>query len=278
MRSLLNFFVRFSNIIIFILLEIVAVFMLARSDGYHNIMLSNKMIAIEGSIEKKISSTSDYFKLRTLNASLAAENLELRNRLEQVFRDDEQYFTPVNDTLHSQQYIYTRARVIKQSTNKQKNIITLNKGEKDGIEEGMAVAGPNGIVGTVVGTSRNFSIAMSVLNLDFRLSARFKKNGYYGSLSWNGLSYDLVSLNEIPHHVQIEIGDTIETSAYSSIFPTGLMVGLVSEFDTGGGDFFNIDVNLATDFHNTDYVYIIGNLMKKEQIDLQNQIEQTNQD
>lgn len=273
MRSLLNFLVRFSNIIVFLLLEVIALYMLSNNDGYHNIMLSNKLIAVEGSIEKKISSISEYLRLRTINSSLAAENLDLRNRLEKVFRDDEQYFTPVNDTIHRQQYIYTRTRVIKQSTNKQKNYITLDKGARDGVEVGMAVSGPNGIVGTIVGISNNFSIAMSVLNLDFRLSARFRKNGYFGSLSWDGLEHDIVSLNEIPHHVQIEVGDTIETSGYSSIFPTGILVGLVSDFDTGAGDFYSVNVKLVTDFHKTDFVYIIGNLLKSEQVDLQDEFD-----
>lgn len=276
MRSLLNFLVRYSNIIIFLFLEVIALYMLSNNDGYHNIMLSNKLIAVEGSIEKKISSASEYFRLRTLNSTLAAENLELRNRLERVFRDDEQYFTSINDTLHKQQYIYSRARVIKQTTNKQKNYLTLNKGARDGVMEGMAVAGPDGIVGTIVGTSNNFSIAMSVLNLDFRLSVRLQKNGFFGSLSWEGVEDDIVSMNEIPHHVNIEVGDTVETSAYSLIFPAGLLVGRVSDFDPGGGDFYNIDVELATDLHNTDHVYIIGNLMKNEQEELQSEFDKIN--
>lgn len=276
MRSLLNFIVRFSNIIVFLFLEAVAFYMLSNNDGYHNIMLSNKLIAVEGSIEKRVSSISEYLELRTLNSELAAENLELRNRLERVFRDDEQYFIPVNDTINRQQYVYTRTRVIKQSTNKQKNYITLDKGVRDGVEVGMAVVGPDGIIGTIVGTSKSFSIAMSVLNLDFRLSARFRKNGYFGSLNWEGLENDIVSLKEIPHHIQIEIGDTIETSGYSSVFPAGILVGLVSDFDTGAGDFYSIDVKLATDFHKTDFVYIIGNLLKSEQVELQDEFDLIN--
>ena len=276
MRSLINFLARFSNIIVFVVLETIAIYMLTSRDGYHNIMLSNKLIAIEGSIEKNISAASEYFRLRKLNSELAAENLELRNRLERVFRDDEQYFTPVNDTVHKQQYVYTRARVIKQSTNRQKNYLTLNKGERDGIIEGMAVSGPDGIAGTIVGTSDNFSIAMSVLNLDFRLSARFRKNAYYGSLSWNGLEYDKISLNEIPHHVEIEVGDTIETSGYSLTFPAGLMVGYVSDFDKGAGDFYKIELKTASDFQKLDYVYIIGNLMKDEQEELQDEFDLLN--
>lgn len=276
MRSLLNFLIRYSNIIVFLLLEVVALYMLSTNDGYHNIMLSNKLIAFEGSVEKKISSVTEYLGLRSINAELAAENLELRNRLENVFRDDEQYFTSVNDTIHRQQYIYTRSRVINQSVNKQKNYITLDKGKRDGIEVGMAVVGPYGIVGTVVGISNRFSIAMSVLNLDFRLSARFRKNGYFGSLRWEGLEDDIVSLNEIPHHVQITKGDTIETSGYSSVFPAGILVGNVKDFDEGAGDFYSIDVELATDFHKIDFVYIVGNLFKDEQVELQNSLDITN--
>lgn len=276
MRSLLNFFIRYSNIIVFLLLEVVALFMLSNNDGYHNIMISNYLIAAEGSIEKQVTSVSEYLRLRSINSELAAENLELRNRLERVFRDDEQYFTPVNDTVHKQQYIYTRSRVIKQSVNRQKNYITLDKGIRDGIEVGMAVVGPDGIVGTVVGISNRFSIVMSVLNLDFRLSARFRKNGYFGSLGWEGLEDDIVSLNEIPHHVQIARGDTIETSGYSSVFPAGILVGHVRDFDEGAGDFYSIDVKLATDFRKIDFVYIIGNLFKNEQVKLQNSFDITN--
>lgn len=269
MRSLLNFLSRYSNIIIFILLQVVAIYMLATSNGYHNIKLSNKLKSAEAVVEKKISGATEYFQLRGINQTLQQENLQLKNRMENVFRDDEQYFTSVKDTLHQQQYVYTRAKAVNQSVNKQKNFITLNKGSNHGIEEGMAVIGPNGIIGTIVGASRNFSIAMSVLNLDFRLSAQFRKNKYYGSLNWDGSNFRTVSLNEIPHHVNIEIGDTIETSGFSYVFPEGQMVGLVSGYDDEGGDFYRIDVDLATDFHNISYVYIVGNLKKKEQFELE---------
>ncbi|MDX2415092.1 MAG: rod shape-determining protein MreC [Bacteroidales bacterium] len=273
MRSLLNFLDRYSNIIIFIFLEVLAIYMLATSNGYHNIKLSNKLKAAEAVVEKRISGATEYFDLRSINQILEQENLQLRNRLENVFRDDEQYFTSIRDTLHKQQYTYTRAKAINQSVNKQNNFLTLNKGINHGVEEGMAVVGPKGIIGTVIGTSKNYSIVMSVLNLDFRLSAQFRKNKYFGSLSWDGVNNKEVSLNEIPHHVDIQIGDTIETSSFSSVFPAGQMIGIVADKDDEGGDFFKIDVKLATDFYNISYVYIVGNLRKNEQLELENIIE-----
>ena len=48
----------------------------------------------------------------------------------------------------------------------------------------MAVTSGEGVAGVIVGCSENFSVAMSLLNLNFKLSARIKSNGYFGSLSW----------------------------------------------------------------------------------------------
>ena len=86
----------------------------------------------------------------------------------------------------------------------------------------MAVTSVDGVAGVIVGCSENFSVAMSLLNLDFKLSARIKSNGYFGSLSWDGRDYRHAVLSEIPQHVTVSVGDTIETTGYSAIFPEGL--------------------------------------------------------
>jgi rod shape-determining protein MreC len=112
---------------------------------------------------------------------------------------------------------------------------------------------------------------MSVLNLDFRLSARLKSNGYFGSLSWDGKDYRTAILSEIPQHVTFGIGDTIETTSYSAIFPEGIVIGTVSGFEKSGGDFYTIRVSLATEFRKLRFITVIGNLMREEQLELENQ-------
>ena len=87
-----------------------------------------------------------------------------------------------------------------------------------------------------------------MLNRDFKLSARIKSNGYYGSLSWDGKDYRYAVLNEIPQHVPVNDGDTIEATGFSAIFPEGAIVGTVSDFEKTGGDFYKIRVLLMTDF------------------------------
>jgi len=102
------------------------------------------------------------------------------------------------------------------------------------------------------------------------LSSRIRRNGYFGSLSWDGRSYQYAILNDIPNHVDIAVGDTIETTSYSSIFPEGLFVGTISEYEKITGDFYSIKVRLATDFKNLEFVNIIGNLHKTEKQELEN--------
>jgi rod shape-determining protein MreC len=110
---------------------------------------------------------------------------------------------------------------------------------------------------------------MSLLNLDFKVSARIKSNGYFGSLNWDGRDYRYAILSEIPQHVSVNVGDTIETTGYSAIFPEGVMVGTVSDFEKRGGDFYKITISLMTDFKKLHFVDIIGNMKKTERLELE---------
>ena len=50
-------------------------------------------------------------------------------------------------------------------------------------------------------------------------------SSYFGTLSWNGRNARFANLDELPRHVEFEKGDTIVTSGYSAIFPSGVVVG-----------------------------------------------------
>jgi rod shape-determining protein MreC len=110
-----------------------------------------------------------------------------------------------------------------------------------------------------------------LLNLDFRLSSRIKSNGYFGSLAWDGRDYRYAVLNEIPQHVIINIGDTVETTNYSAVFPQGIMVGVISDFEKSGSDFYRIKVSLSTNFRRMNYVSVIRNIKKEEQLQIERQ-------
>ncbi len=273
MRNLLNFLLKYNNLIVFLILEGIAFYWLAAGNSYHNSRMVKGTQGVTRSMEERLSNIRYFLSLREVNETLASENNALRNRLEQFTSQDNVRFISVSDSQFIQQYQYTSARVINNSVNKQKNFFTVNKGNRQGIKVDMAVADGKNVAGVIVSCSENFSIAISLLNLDFRLSARIKSNGYFGSLNWDGRNYMHAVLNEIPQHINVAIGDTIETTGYSAIFPEGMLVGKVSDLKKSGSDFYKITIELFTDFRNLQYVDVIGNLKRTEQLGLENQLQ-----
>jgi rod shape-determining protein MreC len=224
-------------------------------------------------VETQLSDARNYFHLRSINENLANENTALRNSINRLLRNENSFFFTVSDTAYQQTYQYTSARLTSNSVNKQYNFFTINKGTKGGLAPEMAVIADGSVAGIISGCSENFSIVMSLINLDFRLSARIKSNGYFGSLVWDGKDYRTAILHDIPQHITINVGDTIETTGYSAIFPEGVIIGVISEFEKPGSDFYMIKVRLKTDFRKLHYVDVVANKRKEEFIELENTIQ-----
>jgi len=271
MRNLLNFLARYNTLFLFLLLEGIAIYLVVTRNEYHNSRIIKGIRGITMAAEEKITNTKNYLRLKNINSGLAVENSALRNKLGKMTAKQSLIFFSLYDTAFHQQYEYTSAEIVDNSVNRQKNFFTLNKGKKQGVDVGMAVMSPDGVAGMIVGSSDNFSIVMSLLNLDFRLSSRIRSNGYFGSLAWDGRDYRFAVLNEIPQHVSISIGDTIETTNYSAVFPEGIIVGVISDYERSGSDFYRIKVALSTNFRRLNYVSVIKNIKKGEQQQLEKQ-------
>lgn len=258
--------------VLFLLLEGVALTLLFTYNSYQRSKYLNSSNRITGNIYETYNSVVQYFHLTQINKNLAEENAELRTLLENqtgiVAVDDSMFISmEETDTL----YRFTPARVINNSINRSFNYFTLNKGHEDGIESDQGVISGGGIVGVVTQVSESYAVGISVLNSRWSISAMVKKNGYYGSLIWKGENYRLAELTEIPLHVDISPGDSVVTSGYSSIFPEGIMIGTIQDFNRPSGEnYYNIKVKLSTDFKNLSYVEVIENQDRPEIEKLEN--------
>lgn len=219
-----------------------------------------------------ITSFMQYLHLKEENTSLSDENAKLKNQLDWYLSKDTLVKAASLDTTRGLRYSYTMAEVVNNSTSKQHNYITLNRGTVHGIRPEMGVMSSNGIVGVVLSTSKNYSVVVSMLNLNFRVSARLKRTGYFGSLSWDGKDARYMNLSDIPQQAKIKAGDTVETSGYSTIFPEGVFVGVVESYKVQGGNFFQLKVSLKNNFKNLRYVHIISDFRKKEKETLESAV------
>jgi rod shape-determining protein MreC len=250
-------------------MEILSFTLIFRYNRYQRAGVLNFSSTIQGIAYSRVFRFKEYLHLHKINQELVNENNLLHNQLDyykQILRDNPE----MNDTdFPGRKFTYIPARIINNSVNKQYNYLTIDRGANHGIKPEMAVISSKGIVGVVYAVSGNFSTVISLLNRDFRLSAKIKKNNYFGSLTWEGINPHKASLSEIPYHVNVQEGDTVVTSGYSSIFPEGILVGKVSAFEVEESNFFRIDVELSEDFNQLTYIYIINNLLSEEQINLE---------
>ena len=265
MKEIIKLILKYHFTIIFILLEIVSFSLIIRHNEYQRAIFSRNASTLFGNISSMTTDVKDYFRLKEINETLANENIQLKKRLEaiEVLRDTVVRGTIVQDRLPV--YDYTGAKVVNATFNRMKNYITIDRGRKNFIEKEMGVASPDGIVGLVQDVSENYSIVIPLVNVASRVSAKIKKNNYYGSLQWDGDNYRYSYLNDVPYHVDVTEGDTIVTSGLSKIFPEGIFVGYVESVDKETANFLKIKVRLAVDFKRLSHVYVIDNNKKNEQ-------------
>jgi len=274
MRSLLDFLVRIHFLILFILIEVFSIILLVNNNHFQQAAVVNMSRQISGRYYARTANLKQYFSLAEQNRKLAEENTRLMSILESKYRIDRHEIIPIYDTIHNQQYTYTPAQIINNSINNRHNYLTLNRGSQHGIKPEMAVVSQDGVVGIVKGVSKNYSTVISMLNLDYKISAKVKKNQYFGSLSWDGGNYRTVILNEIPLHADIQVGDTIVTSGFSSIYPEGLMIGTIKDFEEKAGSFYEIEVALSVDFKRLYHVFVVGNFLREERLILEEKLEE----
>jgi len=268
MRNFLNLLYKYYNILLFLFLEGLALFLIIQNNNFHRSKYIQFSSGVTGGVYQEVSSFKMYFQLRKSNYYLSEENIELRNKLAAFRKLIKEKKDTLIDTTYKQRYVYFSARVVNISVNKLYNYITLDKGSKHGVRLDMAVISAKGIVGFVNGVSENFSTVIPLINRDFRVSGMFKSNGFWGSIAWQGYDPSVCYLNEVPHHVKVKTGDTIVTTGSSS-FPEGLPIGTVLDSDFKGGNFYTIRLKLANDFRSTNYVTLVDDLMKGEQLGLE---------
>lgn len=269
MRNLFSFILRNHAFILLILLEAFSFVLVFNFNNYQKSKFLNSSSRITARIYESYSRITDFLSLPSVNRQLSQENARLRSLMgistgvSPIPSSEFQQFADQENL-----YRFIPARIISNSVDRQHNYITLDKGSVNGIKPDMGIITINGVAGIITNVSPYYSTGMSLLNTRWNISAKLRKNNYFGSLVWDGKNYQKALLKEIPFHVSISTGDTIVTSGYSTIFPEGILLGTIDTFEKEGGEnFFTIHVKLSVDFKSISFVEVIENT-KKEEIEM----------
>lgn len=268
MKNLIQFFIRYSIFFLFLLLEATAFLLIVHNTGFQRIVFLSSANSVAARMYQSSESVFDFFKLKQANIKLNEENADLRNRIVGLQNELIRIRNMQNDTAYipaENDLQYIPAKIINNSTNKYKNYITINKGERDGVAPGMGVIATDGVVGIVKTVSNKFAVIIPILNPEISINSKFKSNNYIGPVEWQGEDYRFANLMDIARHVHVYKGDSIVTSGLTSTFPEGIPVGTVEEFYLGENDaYYTIQIRLAVNFRTLSYVRIIRNNNQSE--------------
>ncbi|MEZ4787972.1 MAG: rod shape-determining protein MreC [Flavobacterium haoranii] len=263
MQQIINFLVKNSYRLLFLLLLGISLILTIKSHSYHRSEYINSANALSGGIYKKVNEADEYLSLKEKNAQLAEENARLKEVL--FNKKDTLLNSKTSFSTETDIFSVKKAKVIKNKFNTRENYLTLNIGSKDSIKTDMGVINDKGIVGIIEKTSTNYSTVLSILNTKSRINAKIKNSNHFGSLIWDGKNVGYAQLIDVPRLASLKKGDSIVTGSESEIFPENIPIGKIDKVyvDTKT-NYYTINVRLFNDMTALGYVYIIENKRKKE--------------
>jgi rod shape-determining protein MreC len=123
------------------------------------------------------------------------------------------------------------ARVIGNGTGANSKVVFVDRGSTSGVESGMAVVTPDGIVGKVVDAYPTASLVMLITDPTFAAGVISQKNRVHGTLKGQGHAECLVDY--VQNEERVDVGEWFYTSGDDRIFPKGFPVGQVAAVQNG---------------------------------------------
>ncbi len=256
MQNLILFFWRNHFPLLFAGLEVIAFLLLISTNSFHQTKAHEWSVAMAGNLFSIQFAYTQYLGLSDENEALRNNNAVLiQSKLD---------CAQTSSTIYSG-FRAIASEAINSTYHFDNNYIIIGSGKLDGIAPASAVIGPEGVVGIVRTTSDHFASIIPLIHSNSSISARLKNNSYFGQCSWNGLDESIITLENIPNHVEIQKGDTVVTRGSGGIFPPDIIIGIAIESEKNeSSGFQEVSLSLATDFKNIHSLYIIKNERKAE--------------
>lgn len=269
-NNLIDFIRKYCYIFLFILFETISMILLFRFNSYQGSVWFSAANSVAAGINSTYSNVMNFFNLEQINQELTAQNIALQRETEYLRQS---LITATKDTTITEKlmreklvgYNMVPATVVSNSAERSNNYLVIDRGEKDGIRPEMGVVGGGGVVGIIYLTGPHHSLVIPVTNRKSSISCRVRGQNYFGYLQWDGSSMLSAYVDDVPRYAKVKVGQAIETSGYSAVFPPGIFVGRVRTIrNSTDGQSYRLDVTLGTNFANLRNVLVVTTPYKAE--------------
>lgn len=268
--NLVDFVGRYSYAFLFVVLESISMVLLFRFNSFQGSVWFSAANSMVASINGAYSDVISFFNLEQVNRQLTDQNIALQRETE-VLR--QALAAATKDTTMTERlmreklvgYNMVSATVVSNSAERTNNYLVINRGTADGIRPEMGVIGGGGVVGIVYLVGPHHSLVIPVTNRKSSISCRVRGQNYFGYLQWDGSSMLSAYVDDVPRYARVKVGQAVETSGYSAVFPPGIFVGRVRKIsNSADGQSYRLDVTLGTNFANLRDVSVVTTPYKAE--------------
>jgi len=281
MRNIFLFVQRYFVFLLFLVLQGFALWMLFKYNRFHRAAFLGVANEFTGSINTQVDKVDDYFHLREENKRVHRMNDSLLNLLRVNFNvpdTGQRLFIDsvrIDSITQYRRYLSRDAKVVYNSVNAENNYLQLNRGANHGIKDNMSVINSDGgVVGFIINVSPNFSQVLSLLHTKSRVPAVLKKTNTSGTIRWDAEDPRFLILEGVSRDVDVKKGDTVLTSQYAYNYPPGYIIGRIAGVNTNKATgFYELKVRSVVNFSSVQQVFIIENLQRTEQLQLERDTE-----
>ncbi len=272
-RRLYEFLFLFKEYLIAGVLLAVSVALLALNDDAQIRTIRTVTVVAVGTLQDALGIIPNYFDLRHENQVLRELNVTLAddvNRLREA-RLENLRLRQLLRLKERGQFGFVAANVIGKNLQLLRNTVTLDAGERSGVRMDMPVVTENGLAGKIVATSARYAVAQILFNKEIRVSAKIERSRVDGIIRWDGGS--MLALQDVAKTLDVQTGDVVITSEYSSFFPPGIRIGVVTASRGAEGSLFqSIEVKPAVEFSRLEEVFVITTVPDSERIALEHRV------
>ncbi len=125
-------------------------------------------------------------------------------------------------------------------------VVTINKGSRDGLRKDIAVATHQGLVGRTIEMAPHYATVLLVTDRRSAVDALIQRTRARGIVV--GKARRLCELRYVDLHADIQVGDTVVATGLGEVYPKGLLIGTVAAVhQKPQGLFHEVEVQPAVD-------------------------------
>ncbi len=264
LKLIRSFVSNFKEYILLVILSVISLSILSANDKPQAKHLKTFAIASFAVLNQLANSFTSIFQHDISLEELKSENAQLMlevNRLRKYGLENEELRSMIAFK-DSSKFSLLPAKVISKLVAKSEGNFIVNVGAKEQIQKGMPVISSKGLVGIAFEVSDNFTLVKTLTNSTLNIAVTIQRPNVQGILSYDGAN---LVIKNVPTTYDVQVGDKVETSDFSSLFPPSVPVGIIEKKESNVyGLLHNLIIKPFADIAAVNNVFIIKVVPSKE--------------